>query len=437
MGANNIGGEVDVTDPRDLVDLGDADEVVKDNKGDLEDQPNNIPPKRDDKNDKGDLPPSDEEELEDTDEEVDEKEEEEETDEKDEKDDEEIEEIDITTPHARPSFKEITEKYPKFFKEFPAVREALGREKAYTDVFPTVQDAKEAGETIEHFNELQASILSGDPSLLLGTLHSNNEKALNKFAKNFLPTIKKGNPELFSSLVTPYIKLVFRNALHQAEVSDSKNLKLAVKWMARFVFNDADGNIPEDEREVEDKGNDETSSPLAEENKRLKLTTLRNFSQDIKDRTEKVLEREILKSVDPEDALPSFMQEALVGKVIREIQVSLNSDKEHTRVMTTLWNQAKKNDYSKEDRGQLINAFLARARKILPSIRDKHKKEVMSKLKLSSNGKDSKEGQRPNRRRIPESGIVTRQQGTPKAGQINWKKTSDEDILNDRYVPKQ
>src|SRR5258706_631458 len=107
--ADNIGGEVDVTDPRDLADLGDA-ETPKD---DI------TPPveKEDEVEDnKEDVPLEDEDETDDSEDEAvedDEKKEKETVDE-----DEEEEEI-LANGHERPSFKEITAKYPKFFKAFP------------------------------------------------------------------------------------------------------------------------------------------------------------------------------------------------------------------------------------------------------------------------------------------------------------------------------
>lgn len=426
MAVDNIGGAVDVTDPRDLADLGDEPPVVKEDKEVIEDIPG-------DKGGKGDLPPEDdfeEDDVNEEEEEVDEKDEKEVEEDLEEDDDKEIE----VSSHDRPSFKEISTKYPKFFKEFPAVREALGRELAYTQVFPTVDDAKEAGEIIQNFSKLEESVLSGDPSLLLGSLHNKSEQAVNKFAKNFLPTIQKGNPKLFFALITPYINKVLRNALENANSADNKDLAKSVRWLARYIHGTDDGSIPEDPKIDEGEAGEENEevTTLREQNKDLAMKSLRRFGEDVRDHTERILEREILKNVDPEDALPSFMREALVGKIIKDIQESLNSDASHTKSMTALWQKASKNGYSKEDRSQLITAFLARARKILPSIRDKHKKEVMKKL--ASKGRDERIPNN-NRRRIPESGAPASRSNNPRAKEINWKATSDEDILNDKFVP--
>jgi len=65
---------------------------------------------------------------------------------KEEEEEEEEEELELGP--RRPSFKEIKEKYPDFFKTFPELREAFFRESEYTKIFPTVEDAKEALEDL-------------------------------------------------------------------------------------------------------------------------------------------------------------------------------------------------------------------------------------------------------------------------------------------------
>src|SRR5437763_300329 len=45
---------------------------------------------------------------------------------------------------GRPTFKDIKAKYPNLFKDFPDLRDMVFRERDYSELFPTVEDAKEA-----------------------------------------------------------------------------------------------------------------------------------------------------------------------------------------------------------------------------------------------------------------------------------------------------
>ncbi len=92
-------------------------------------------------------------------------EEESETEEKDEKEEElkldedkedELELVDI------PRKKEIEAKYPKIFKDFPQLERALFRNAAYSEVFATINDAKEAKQSLEDYNGFQSELMSGN-----------------------------------------------------------------------------------------------------------------------------------------------------------------------------------------------------------------------------------------------------------------------------------
>src|SRR6516225_9215499 len=53
-------------------------------------------------------------------------------------------EPDVKIPFYRPPISAIKEKYPNFFKDFPELKESYFREMRFTELFPTVEDAKEA-----------------------------------------------------------------------------------------------------------------------------------------------------------------------------------------------------------------------------------------------------------------------------------------------------
>jgi hypothetical protein len=310
----------------------------------------------------------------------------------------------------------------------------MGRELAYTQVFPTVEDAKEASEVVEGYKALEESILTGDPSVLLGTLHQKDEVALKKFAKNFLPTIQKGNPQLFARIITPYIKNVFIAAQEDAEAAGNEQLKNSIGWIAKYLWPKFEGDIPPEPKDEEEKVDTTKPDPkqeaLANENRTLKQQQMAQFAENTKDTTEKILKNDILSKVDPNNALTEFVQDALVSKIMQELRETLNKDIEHRKSMTKLWTKAAQSGYTKEDRRQLISAFLARARKILPTIRNKYAKEVNAKIA-------SRPTERVNsvRRRIPESGNPSgRSSGQPNSKHVDYSRTSDEDILNDRIT---
>src|SRR5436190_23432650 len=63
---------------------------------------------------------------------------------------------------AKPSWSKVSEKYPNFFKEFPEIRNALGREKAYNEIFPEgVEQARNYVENSKDFSFFEEKVISG------------------------------------------------------------------------------------------------------------------------------------------------------------------------------------------------------------------------------------------------------------------------------------
>lgn len=318
-----------------------------------------------------------------------EKEEEEEVSEED----EDTERIDDETPPEEetegklPSFKKINEKYPNFLKEFPEVRVALGRELEYKNLFPTVESAKDAHERVAFHRELEEDILEGKSGLLLTRLHQTDEKALNKFAKNFLPTLLKGNPELYERITLPIVKNVLRAAIKEGERHGNKQLPLAAKYISQFVFDSSD--IPEDEKEEK-----EDKEPSESDRKLQKLLTQRviDFKQELQESTQNILEHTVKSTIDPDEVFPKSLRNSLMKDILAEVADTLGEDKEHTSKMSALWNQARSDDFSRQNLSQLKSAYLARAKKILPAIQKKHVNEALKEMgrKPKEDVRDSK-----------------------------------------------
>src|SRR5213075_1381219 len=57
---------------------------------------------------------------------------------------------------------EINKEFPEFFKKFPFVEKALYRDKQYSEMFGSFDDAKEIYDKSEVFNEFENQLLAGN-----------------------------------------------------------------------------------------------------------------------------------------------------------------------------------------------------------------------------------------------------------------------------------
>jgi len=285
----------------------------------------------------------------------------------------------------KPSFSRVNKKYPTFFKEFPEVGKALADSMAFGKIFPNVKTAEDVVERVEFFSKLEDSILDGNPEVLLQNLYQTDQDALNKFVKSFLPTIEKANQKMFISITLPYIAKALIAASADAKGSGNKNLEHSVKHLSQYLFNNPDPNayknvIGEDKETEGFKEAAKLKKELEERNN----NDAQKFSYSIRSSGYKILSNELSKFLDPNNALPDFVRTAAIDKILSETGEVLRGDQAGNRMMANLWEKAKRSGYSEEDRAELIRAYLGRARKVLPGIREKVKKEKVKKEKVKT-----------------------------------------------------
>jgi hypothetical protein len=104
--------------------------------------------------------------------------------------------------------------------------------------------------------------------------------------------------------------------------------------------------------------------------------------------------------------------------------------------MDSLWARAKTNGRTDADKKRIADAFMARARAMAPALRSKYVSEALGKrvrqATTASNRVQSIPGRTPNVGKVASNG-----RGNYNPKQIDYRKTSDYDILNDDIKYKQ
>lgn len=329
-----------------------------------------------------------------------------------------------STPEAgtelsgRPSLKTLAEKFPDIFKTYPELRTALGRETAFSQIYPTLNDAKDAAEKSQILDTFSERLTEGDASFLLKTLHDHDPKSVDKFATSFLPSLFKGNQALFAKVTTPLIRNVLRQSLRQGIASGSKNLELSAKHLYNHIFGTAE--IPENDNDLQER---ETPNPeverlqqqLDEKNQNdfqsYRMTVGTEIKSSIRKSTELLLGEDF--------PLKGANREAVIKQIGEELGDTLFKDQNHMKMMNSLFEKARKAGLSGEHKASIKTAYLARAKALLPKIVQKYKSETQA-------GKPV-----PTTRRSAAGAKGGNGAGkTPNARNIDWKRTSDRQFLD-------
>jgi len=111
--------------------------------------------------------------------------------------------LELTTPVRR---KEILAKYPKLFKDFPYLEKAYYREQQFTEVFPTIQDAKNSAEKARLLDTVDQQIMNGDISTVLQAARQENQESFHKIVDNYLPALRNVDQQAYYHVLGNVIK---------------------------------------------------------------------------------------------------------------------------------------------------------------------------------------------------------------------------------------
>lgn len=335
-------------------------------------------------------------------------------------------------PHQRPTVAAIKEKYPELFKDFPALRASMFRERAFSEVFPTVNDAKQASENNEVFVSMRDDILNGGGEKLLEGLKESN--SLGKFSQNFLPKLFKADREAHWQVIAPVLEDAAKAFYQQGVRSKDDNVKHAAEHLALFLFGDAGfATGTKTGAAGTPKTSEVKESDTEKERKEWAAEQLQTFTSSVKEDSYTNL-KSIASIGLPKDGITKWQRDKLMDDIVTKVDQAMTKDPAHMKFMQGLWKKAREAGFNTDSKTRIINAYLARAKSLAPGIRRALITEALGNI--STRAEEVTE-QVTSRRTPSSSGTPARaSSGKVNAKQVDWSRTSDADFLNDNVTLK-
>lgn len=338
-----------------------------------------------------------------------------------------------TDETGRPTVKALKGKYPDLFKDFPYMKQLFFAAPKVLEVFADAESASEAMGKAQEYDLLNTELTKGTADTILQSLEENNPKALKKLVTGFAESIRGIDDNLYIALSEPIIEELIYHAAKHGEKTGNKNLQLAARHLANYVFANG-GEIPDiSKRSKKD-------AEPSEAEKELELERRNNRQKDF-DRAAKTvgtaLSVEIKKVIDNKlDGLSTFESKQIIKETESEVDKVLSTDKGFQRIMAGLWKKASEDGFSDLTMSRVKRAWLDRARQVAPAIRNRLRQEALDAKdpdKSNSNGsRRESEGDSGKKRNLPSGGRHSsgRSRVLDDPKKIDWSKTSDRDILD-------
>jgi hypothetical protein len=287
----------------------------------------------------------------------------------------------IGTGYGKPTYRQLVGKYPKIFKDFPGLRQTFFRERDYSKLYPTVEDARESYEQLNRLKAGEQRISQADPGDFIELLGEYDVNKQRKFIHDFLPALFTKSKPAFQAVTEPVIKHMIRSAFNDAKRNGNNNLMNSALNVHEWMFGDDKVDDPPKSAPAPEPRNDPEKERLQRENQEILRGQHQNFVDSILVDSSKRITTIVGKNL-PEDVSP-FLSRSITRDIMDELASVLRDDPAHRSNMERLLKQAANNRYSTEWKDRVKSAYLSRAKLALPDII----KKVRSAALKGSNSK--------------------------------------------------
>jgi hypothetical protein len=325
----------------------------------------------------------------------------------------------------RVSLKDITKDYPDILKKYPDLKDMIFREKAYTEIFPTVEDARESQERVVQLTSTVKKAIDGDTTGVLRDLYKFNPPSVVKFADNILPTLYNEAPELYKRAVLPTVRQILVDVYKSGNAAENKSLMLAVQHISQALFNDP--NLPEiNFNDAEPtRREDPEKEQLRKQLSQVQENRIKGFVNELQAHSRNMLKDRVVKALGPREknGLTSYVYEKVVTDCIDAYDKLIARDPQFKGILDKKWHEViDAGIFDNNQKTKILSAYLGRAHDSIPAIARKRLAEAKGDNKVTpikTKQVASTDKKTPNQVKVSEMS----------ADKIDWEKTSKEDFL--------
>lgn len=291
-----------------------------------------------------------------------------------------------------PSRKEILAAYPDLFKKFPDLEKSIYREKAYSELLPTIKDAKLAVEKATMLDRYDEDLSTGSMETILSTVKNNDREVFAKIVDNYMPNLFKADQNAYYHTVGNMIKHTIISMIRDSKQEGQEELGEAAAVINKYIFG-TDKFIPPTKLSQEDVQDDATKKKSDEVTQREREFVQRQFTtakDDLSTRVDNILKATVDKAIDPNESMTGYVKGVATDKVLSRLEDIISKDTRFKSLYDRLWEKAFESDFSKESMDKIKSAYLSKAKTLLPELIKRERSEALKGNNRSTDGKDRK-----------------------------------------------
>jgi len=289
---------------------------------------------------------------------------------------------------APPRKKEILKNYPDLFKKHPFLEKMIYRDREYTQLFGSIDDAKEVAEASETFKTFENQLLDGNTVEILKNVKEIDPKAFDKIVDNYLPNLAKVDRDAYFDVINNVSKQLIIEMVREANESSNDELKQAALIVNQFLFGTSKFTGPK--VRVTDKP-DEEKNKVDQERLDYVKERFETSRDDLQVKVDNTLRSTISEYIDPKGVMSAYVKKNAINDALKMLQNSLSKDSQLTSNLDRLWKAAFESKFSKDSLDKIKSHYLGRAKLSLKAAILKARSEALKDLTPSSRRKEDEE----------------------------------------------
>jgi hypothetical protein len=284
------------------------------------------------------------------------------------------EKLELVTPVRR---KEILAKYPKLFKDFPYLEKAYYRDQQFTEIYPSIDDARTANEKASTFDEFSTQLMQGHSEDVLKSIKKEDEGSWNQLVDNYMVALWNTDQTAYNHVIANINKTLIASMVQEGKKLQNDALISAAAILNQFIFGTAEWSAPTRlSKEERSPQNTELERREYEFNKR-QFTTARD---DLQTRVTNSLRATIDQNIDKTESMTEYVKKAACGDAMQTLERLISQDTGFQRLKDKLWQRAYQEGYSKPSMDKIRSAIVTKAKTLLPTVIKKARNEALKGL---------------------------------------------------------
>lgn len=289
----------------------------------------------------------------------------------------------LVTPVRR---KEILAKYPKLFKDFPYLEKAYYREQQFTEVFPTIQDARVSSEKAQILDRTERQIMNGDISSVLAAAKQENQEVFNRIADNYLPTLRRVDQQAYYHVLGGVIKDTIVTMVREGRNLGEQGapLQAAANILNQFVFGSQQFQPHQPLARIPQPDEQRREYEIQQQDSHRVFSQFTSVKDELQTKADNVLKSTIDGHIDPRGTMSDYVKSHATKEAFDNLENLLAKDARFRSLLDKLWEKAFESNFDKEATDRIKAAYLSKAKTLLPSVIKKARNDA---LRTRSNGR--------------------------------------------------